>query len=252
MSGWTPELPASETAQWLLPLLMLAISAAGFGAGWLRTRRGWRSGDTRKIFHAAIITLATILALEWGAAALNALGGLMALYLATVLRIGPGHILYEGIARESDAPHRTLWIVVPFLATAAGGITTALLFGPWAPVGYAVSACGDAVGEPVGIRWGRHRYRVWSWGRPASTRSLEGSAAVFLASLLASLTVLSAGGLARGVAPLALLGASAAIGAVSALVEAISPRGLDNFGLQIAAAGLASVLLGGEAAGPPA
>jgi phytol kinase len=44
--------------------------------------------------------------------------------------------------------------------TAAGGMISNILFGKLAVVGYVVTGWGDAVGEPVGTRWGNHRYRV--------------------------------------------------------------------------------------------
>ena len=40
----------------------------------------------------------------FGIAAVNLLGGLMALWVFTVVRIGEGNVFYEGIARESDRP----------------------------------------------------------------------------------------------------------------------------------------------------
>ena len=42
---------------------------------------------------------------------------------------GAGHPHYEALAREKDAPHRTWYIVVPYLATLAGGLTVNL----WMP-----------------------------------------------------------------------------------------------------------------------
>jgi phytol kinase len=84
-----------------------------------------------------------------------------------------------------------------------------------------------------------HRYRVPSIGGVAATRSLEGSAAVLVAGSLAAIAGLWLSGLSL---PTALyIGASA--GVAGAAVEAISNHGLDNFTVQVAAAGVAVLLL---------
>ena len=64
------------------------------------------------------------------------------------------------------------------------GIISSIWFGPFAIAGFLVTGLADAVAEPVGTRWGRHPYRVPSLSRTKSHRSFEGSAAVFIASLL--------------------------------------------------------------------
>jgi phytol kinase len=152
---------------------------------------------------------------------------------------GGGFPFYEALARPADAPRRTLFILVPLATTAAGGLLANLLFGAWAIVGYLVGGWGDAVGEPVGAAVGRHRYRVPSLGGVRAMRSLEGSAAVLTAGALAAF----AGLLARGVDPLAAAGVGAACGVAGALVEAFSTHGTDNLTVQVAAAGVAFLLL---------
>jgi phytol kinase len=78
---------------------------------------------------------------------------------------------------------------------------------------------GDAFAAILGRRWGRHRYAIGG-----STRSLEGSAAMFLFSLASTFLVLWGFG-----TPLATAGLDALIVAVVAtVVEAISIKGLDN------------------------
>ena len=69
---------------------------------------------------------------------------------------GPGNPRYEALAREQDA-YRTYYIVIPFFATMIGGIASNVFFGPIAAIGYLVGGLGDAAGEPVGTRWGRHQ-----------------------------------------------------------------------------------------------
>lgn len=170
---------------------------------------------------------------------MNLLGGTVGLYVLFAVLRGEGSLAYAGMARESDRPRAGLYILVPFLSTAAGGIASNWLFGSWAAVGYLVCGCGDAVAEPFGIRFGRHRYRVPSLVRgQASWRSLEGSAAVFVASLAAALVGIGAlmsadAGTGRWVL------AALAVAATAAVVEAVSHHGLDNLSVQVAASAAA-------------
>jgi phytol kinase len=113
---------------------------------------------------------------------LNLFGGATTLVLSYALVRGAGDPLYEALAREKDVPYRTWYIVVPYLATLAGGLAANALAGATAVIGYLVCGIGDAVGEPIGTRFGRHTYRVLAPGRVVSYRSLEGSCAVAVCS----------------------------------------------------------------------
>jgi phytol kinase len=148
---------------------------------------------------------------------------------------GDGHPLFEAMARPTDAPHRALFVVVPLLTTMVGGLVSNILFPATAYVGYLVCGSGDAVGEPVGTRYGRRAYRVPSLGGVPAVRTLEGSLAVFLVGSLAAFL----GWLVRGnpLGPALLVGVTCGLG--GALVEAVSHHGLDNFTTQVAPAALA-------------
>jgi phytol kinase len=128
---------------------------------------------------------------------------------------------------------------VPLATTALGGVLANLLFGDFAVVGYLVAGWGDAVGEPVGTRWGRHRYRVPSLAGVPATRSLEGSSAVLLCGAAAAVIVL----LARGYGAPTAVAVGLACGLAGALVEAVSSHGLDNLTVQLAGAATAFLLL---------
>ena len=148
-------------------------------------------------------------------------------------------MLYEAMARETDAPHRTHYIVVPYFSTLLGGLTSNILFGGAAVVGYLVAGLADAIAEPVGTRFGRHTYRVPSFRRVKSIRSLEGSAAVFLACLPAvTLGVLLCPDLAltsRSFLTVPLLALACTV------LEGVSPHGWDNATMQVVPAYLAGI-----------
>jgi phytol kinase len=211
------------------PSLAWSFAALWF-SGWLQ-RRGARTGYTRKVFHFLIFT--TVAAVEWrlGTPAVCLFGVACTVAVFTAVWRGPGSLFYEAIARPTDAPHRTLFVLLPYFATLVGGVASNLFFGPVALAGYLVTGLGDAIGEPVGTMLGRHTYRVRSLSSVPAVRSLEGSAAVFVMSAVAVL-------LAALASPHIALTASwparvLAVAAASAVVEAASPHGWDNLTMQI-------------------
>lgn len=217
--------------------LVLGGLTAG-AAAWLRSR-GVRVPYTRKIFHFAIFSGAAAVHTRWGLPGTNVYGSVVALIVLVAVAVGEDNPLYEALARASDAPQRSLFVVVPLVMTALGGLASALLAGPYAVVGYLVAGWGDAVGEPVGSRWGRHRYRVPSLAGVPAERSWEGSGAVFLASWAAAGLALRATGVGEGIVLVALACAAAAT-----VAEAISNHGLDNLTVQLVASLVALALVG--------
>jgi phytol kinase len=207
---------------------VLGVASAGV-ASWMR-QRGVRVPYTRKVFHFSIFTGAYAVHATWGLPGTNAYGTTVAVLVLAAVAAGDGHPFYEALARDSDRPRRSLFIVVPLVMTAVGGLASALLAGPFASVGYLVAGWGDAVGEPVGSRWGKHRYRVRSLGGVEAERSLEGSAAVFGVSCLAAALALWSLGVGSGLVPIAV-----ACGVAGALAEAVSNHGLDNLTVQVVA-----------------
>jgi phytol kinase len=207
----------------------------------LKRVKGLKTGYTRKVFHVLIFLSAVVIQMIWGLQLVCLFGVAVSVVIGYAIMRGEGHQLYEAIAREQDAPRRTYYIIAPYFATLFGGIASNILFGPFSVIGYLVGGIGDAAGEPIGTRWGRHRYRAPSFGRVQVTRSLEGSAGVFVVSLLAI-----AAGVAvcpqlhftfRTVAMLPVLAT------VCALLEAVSPHGWDNTVMQIVPAFMAYALL---------
>lgn len=94
-----------------------------------------------------------------------------------------------------------------------------------------VMAWGDGLAAVVGTRWGRHPYRG-----PGGTKSVEGSAAMLVASTVVVLLCqqLGAGAIRPGVA--------LAVAAVATLLEACSPRGTDNLSVPLSTAALLVLL----------
>jgi phytol kinase len=93
---------------------------------------------------------------------------------------------------------------------------------------------GDSFAAIVGQRYGAHRYALGG-----ETKSLEGSAAMFVLSFISTLAVFMAFEILRGVDVLWAVAFAAVSAIASTLVEALSPKGLDN--LFVPAASLAAL-----------
>lgn len=217
-----------------------AILGSGLLSGFLKRRGGWPTGYTRKLFHFLIFFTAVGLHLWGGMRTVNILGAGMGVYVFLIVRAGEGNALFEALAREKDAPRRGYFIVVPYLTTALGGLCSNLFFGRFAVMGYLVGGAADAVAEPVGVRFGKHRFKVPSLRKVESAeRSVEGSLSVFIAAFL-----LSAGAflLIFHLNFRSSLFAALLVSGAVAVVEGVSPHGADNFTIQVTASGLAYLL----------
>lgn len=213
--------------------LVWSYSCLGFAAH-LKTTLRLRTGYTRKLFHVLIFTTAVFVQAIGGFWAVCVFGSMVALVVGLALFRGRGDRLYEALAREQDGPDRTYYILISYVATMIGGMTSNIIFGPLAMVGYLVGGLGDAAGEPAGIRWGRHPYTI-------SGKTFEGSLAVLAASVVALL-------IAVAISPqlsfdLRSLIVVPLIALICTLVEAFSPRGWDNVSMQVVPTVLVAILL---------
>ncbi len=212
-------------------------------AGWLKRRHGWKTGYTRKVFHFLIFASAAVVQSIWGLQTLCLFGAVSSVWVLLAVLLGDGNLLYEALAREKDAPHRTYYILIPYLATLVGGILANTYFGAAAIAGYLVTGLADAIAEPVGTRFGRHPYPVPSLRSVKSSRSLEGSTAVFLTCLpaLAGACALSPS-LQLGPACIPVV---IGLALICTLTEAVAPHGWDNALLQLIPSAMLSFHVGG-------
>jgi dolichol kinase len=137
-------------------------------------------------FHKSPLTLAVRLAVGVG---------MFLILVAPVRRRVPVcATMFRSFDRPEDRPHTLFWLSTQVLGSYAVLTPMSFLFASrgiseltFVPV--LIHGLGDGLAEPVGVRWGRHKYAVRAlFGRERRfTRSLEGSACVFLAGLLAVL-----------------------------------------------------------------
>jgi len=215
---------------------VVAIITSGILAGALKRYAGWKTGYTRKTLHFLIFFTAVGLHIWEGMPAVNILGLGMGIFVLYSVKAGDGNFFFESMAREKDYPRRGYFIVVPYLTTAAGGLISNLFFGASAIMGYALCGAADAIAEPIGVRFGKHKYKVPSLKEVKVTeRSLEGSFSVLVVSLVLSLLFF----VYFYQFPFAkALIAAAILSIIIAFVEAISFHGADNLTIQVAASGL--------------
>jgi phytol kinase len=234
-------IPPYPQIVYFLLVSVVAILISGISAGALKRYAGWKTGYTRKTLHFLIFFTAAGLHIWGGMPAVNILGLGMGIFVFYSVMAGEGNFFFESMAREKDSPRRGYFIVVPYLTTAAGGLISNLLFGGCAIMGYALCGAADAIAEPVGVRFGKHKYRVPSLRKvKVAERSLEGSLSVFVVSwALSSLFFVYLYQLPFAKALIASFVLSVAL----ALVEAVSFHGSDNLTIQVAASGLAYLFL---------
>ena len=120
---------------------------------------------------------------------------LMAFFLKPVReRLRLASTMFLSYDRPEDRPHTMFWLTTQLFAGYAVLIPMQILF---RKLGFAelifipilVHGLGDGLAEPVGVRFGKHKYSCRAlFSKRRYTRSLEGSSCVFLAGLVAVLS----------------------------------------------------------------
>ncbi|MDB5262667.1 MAG: dolichol kinase [Adhaeribacter sp.] len=228
-------IPSKAEILLLSPLIFIYVLLVAILVCYLKKYRSVKTPYTRKIFHFLIFTTAGIFQYRFGLSLVVLFGCIVSIFVLAAVLIGEGFVFYEALARETDRPYRTFFILVPLFTTALGGVLINIFFAKFSFIGYLVGGWGDAVGEPIGTRWGKHRYAVPSLMGVPAQRSLEGSAAVAVVST----AVAFAGLYLAGYSGPQAIATAVACGLGSAAVEAVSNHGLDNLTIQVAAAGIA-------------
>jgi len=217
------------------PLIILGLASLGFGVvmGFLVSKMaggGKVSRDlSRKVFHVGIFTGAVPAHLFQGFWGVVVYGSVVSIIVLLACFQGPGFGLYEALARPAEGGGSRRNVLTALSSTALGGLLGTLLVGSFALVGYLVCGWGDAVGEPAGERWGRHRYASPLGRIGGRTRSVEGSFAVFLVGSLGACVSLGLLGFSLPQS----LGVGLVCGGAGAGAEGLSPSGTDNLWVQL-------------------
>ncbi len=159
---------------------------------------------------------------------------------------------FEAMAREED--YETGHIFGPFYYALSITILVTIFSFQILPIQYMFTAAagltvmywGDGLAAPIGKKWGKHKYQIF----PGAIRSLEGSLGVFAGGFVGAVLAIWFFGPFSGLYLLAWnqILVLAFIAAVTGMVvEAVSPRGIDNITLPFTVTGityLASIALG--------
>jgi phytol kinase len=154
-------------------------------------------------------------------------------------KLMPVLLIFRAIDRHQDRPNTLKWMVTQFVASSiVAGLTIYL----WEEFGnyrfektddlmliiILIIGLGDGLAEPVGVKFGKHKYTVRAWRyrgvccAPAFTRSFEGSATVLLVSLITTSAFYNI------FSPLRFVILLLSLPILMTLTEALSPRTWDS------------------------
>ncbi|MHA1596321.1 MAG: hypothetical protein ACTSYT_03775 [Candidatus Asgardarchaeia archaeon] len=221
-----------------LPINALIVFTVFSMASSLR-KRGWKVNYTRKFIHISLFLIGWFISTFVNFTALWIYGAVIAPFGILIVLLDGGNSFYEAVARPSDSPHRTLYLIIPYISSVSAAALVNIFLGDLLPMSILAAGLGDAVGEPIGARYGRHKFKVPSITGIDVERSLEGSASIFIAiSTITSLYLIFEGYILFHVIPISFI-----CGFVATIVEAFSPHGVDNFTIQVSVALTAGYLL---------
>ncbi len=176
------------------------IHVIAFLEGLLVLNCGWRVNYTRKINHFFVFFSPYLLKIFFPyqenlkTQIIIALVGLSTLiiYLKPIReRIPLVATMFAAFDRPEDRPHTLKWLFTQYLATYAVAVPLWLLFDKTGhteaiPIIILINAIGDGLAEPIGITWGKHKYKVKAlFTNKLYERSLQGSACVFATAVIA-------------------------------------------------------------------
>jgi dolichol kinase len=215
----------------------ILIHVIVFLEGLLVLRLNWKVNYTRKINHFFVFfspyLLKTIFPFEESLCKqiIIALVGLSTLfiYLKPIREnIKIVAIMFAAFDRPEDRPYTLKWLFTQYLVTYVVAVPLWILFDSLEhteaiPIIILINAIGDGLAEPIGITWGKHKYKVKAlFTTTTYTRSLEGSACVFIVSVLAVASYYNS------FTPIQLIVAFIAVPTVATLAEAKSPHTWDS------------------------
>ena len=170
-----------------------------YGCGFLAVKKGVKVNYTRKINHFVLFFIPIYLDRffahpeTFGLFIISSLFSISTLliYIEPVRkRVFFINRMFASFDRPEDRPHTLLWlstqiaggflVIVPMIMLYAHHGLQHLIMIP-----ILINGIGDGLAEPVGVRFGRHKYRVYAlFSKRLYHRTLEGSACVFLTSLV--------------------------------------------------------------------
>lgn len=216
-----------------------------YACGLLVLKRGVKTNYTRKIVHFSLLLLPFLMDMFRGQSngasnesgnnflltAIGLFSGL--LYLLLFIqpirnRVKVLNTAFLSVDRPEDRPRTISWLTtqtaanlfvsLPFYAYLMMINKMELVF-----IVMIINGIGDGLAEPIGIRFGKHKYKTYAlFTKKKYERSIEGSACVFITALL-TIIIFS-----FSFSPTQFIIALITIPILMTLAEAIAPHSLDN------------------------
>jgi dolichol kinase len=182
-----------------LTIKAVSLFLVQYATGLLVVHKGIKVNYTRKINHFALFIIPTYLDRVFAyqqTFGLFVLGAVLvilspALYVQPLRdRYATINTMFRSFDRPEDQPYTLMWlstqifagflVIVPMVALFARRDLLDLILVP-----ILINGIGDGLAEPVGVRFGRHQYGVHAlFTRKSYVRTLEGSACVFITSIV--------------------------------------------------------------------
>lgn len=220
-TGGTPEMQLSyfdllQSYMWRQFAVVAAFYVCGYIFGRLVERKTMGASLSRKIICLVTfgVSFANSLSISvngaWMTCALIATGcAVILLMLASLCnaarsRIGVLRTVFASINRPEDEPYTLAWLATEAIVTSVvimafvpviayfskSYVNAPEVFYGLMLIPIFASGIGDALAEIVGKRWGRHHYTTHAvFGKRTYTRTYEGSAMVFITTLIVGLIV---------------------------------------------------------------
>ena len=176
-------------------------------SGMLVLRKGVKVNYTRKINHFSLLAVPFLLGIilrqsppppggatgNYTMQVIGLLSGLLffVLFIKPIReRVAIFNTAFLGIDRPEDRPYTLRWMVSQTAANFIAVIPIAIYLGMInKPEGIfiliLINGIGDGLAEPVGVRFGKHKYRTSAlFTNRKYVRSIEGSACVFITSMV--------------------------------------------------------------------
>lgn len=171
-------------------------------SGLLVLKKGVKVNYTRKINHFSLLAIPFLLSIilrssggtnDYILQIVGLLSGLLffIIFLKPIReRVGIINTAFSSLDRPEDRPYTLVWITTQTAANFIVAIPIAiylnminmpeLIF-----IIILINGIGDGLAEPVGVRFGKHKYQTFAlFAKKKYERSIEGSACVFITSIV--------------------------------------------------------------------
>jgi phytol kinase len=231
---------------WFQVSLLSSLLTIQYCTGLLVRHKGIKVNYTRKINHFALFFIPVLLrsVFPYEASFERFIAGCAMGTLILFIYVKPARdrlsiiaTMFLSFDRPEDRPNTLWWLFTQIIAGYMVLIPAVIFFVQnglagliWIPL--LIICFGDGLAEPVGVRFGRHKYKTYAFfSKKKYVRSLEGSACVFLASMVVVIVFQSF------FTGLQFITALIVLPLLMTLVEAFSPHTWDTPTLYIAGYG---------------